>query len=224
MNPGIPERQATETSTATPGESHWREAWRFLRAFLRSPATVGAVWPSSPYLAARMLEGHALESARVVVELGPGTGAFTRHMVQRLGPETVCLAIEVDTEAARRLQKAFPRVRVVAGSAVHLEAILQKHGVSQVDSVISGIPWAAMPEGLQREILTQVACALAPDGRFSTFAYLQSPHTRKGAACARLLHELFGRVRRSPTVWRNLPPAFVYHCAQPRRAAATHGA
>ncbi|RME95661.1 MAG: methyltransferase domain-containing protein [Verrucomicrobia bacterium] len=204
-----------------PAESRWREAWRFLRAFLRSPGTVGAVWPSSSHLAGRMLEGHPLETARTVVELGPGTGAFTRHVVPRLGRETLFLAIELDAEVARRLEAAFPRVRVVNDSATRLEAILQSHGASRADSIISGIPWAAMPAALQREILTQVARVLAPEGRFSTFAYVQSPYTRKGAACARLLRELFGEVRRSPVVWRNLPPAFVYHCTRPRPPAAT---
>lgn len=194
----------------------WSDAWRFFRAFVRSPGTIGAVVPSSRHLARRMLQGHDLERAGMVVELGPGTGAFTRHIEPRLGADTTCLALELDAGATARLQERHPRIKVVNDSAENLGSHLAAHGARVAESIISGIPWAAMPAALQASILGNIARHLAPGGRFSTFAYIQSPHTRKGAACARLLERLFRRVERSPMIWRNFPPAFVYHCRQPR--------
>jgi phospholipid N-methyltransferase len=177
---------------------------------------MGAVLPSSRHLARRLLEGHDLEHGAIVVELGPGTGAITRHIEKRLGPATRCLALELDAQASRLLQRRHPRVTVINDSAENLGRHLTDHGAERAESIISGIPWAAMSPSLQRTMLAGLAGKLAPGGRFSTFTYIQSPHTRKGAACAQLLQQLFARVQRSPTVWRNFPPAFVYHCEQPR--------
>ena len=54
---------------------------RLLRAFLAYPVRTGAIAPSSRFLAARMIEDMRLSEAGVVVELGPGTGAFTRAIL-----------------------------------------------------------------------------------------------------------------------------------------------
>ncbi len=190
----------------------WRENVRFLWAFLRSPRTVGAVWPSAPGLARAMLVGHELVRARVVVELGPGTGAFTRLIEAAVGLETMVLAIELDGAAAARLQKKHPRVRVVNGSAEQTGDHLRACGVGQADAIVSGIPWASMPVPRQERIMTEVRAVLAPTGLFSTFSYLHSPFMGGGMAYGRLLRERFARVERSPVIWRNVPPAFVYRC------------
>lgn len=205
----------TSAGAAT-GHAPWREGWRFFRAFLRDPMTVGAVWPSSSGLAQRMIEGLDLSRARAVVELGPGTGAFTRWIEPALGPDTLALAFEVDGEAAERLRARHPRWKVIHGSAEQIREHLAAQGVAAADVILSGIPWAAMPPELQERILGEVARALTPEGRFSTFTYVHSPWTRRGAACARLLKRLFSQVESSPIVWRNLPPAFVYHCRYAR--------
>ena len=67
---------------------------RFLGQFITHPTSIGAIWPSSPALAAAMLESLPLESARVVVELGPGTGSFTEFILPRIGPDGAYLAVE----------------------------------------------------------------------------------------------------------------------------------
>ena len=53
------------------------EHFEFFQAFMREPASVGALSPSSRALAMAMIQGCALKSADAIVELGPGTGAFT---------------------------------------------------------------------------------------------------------------------------------------------------
>ena len=61
-----------------------RAHFRFLKSYLSTPGNVGAVAPSSPYLARRMIEELDLEGADTVVELGPGTGAFTGFILDGL--------------------------------------------------------------------------------------------------------------------------------------------
>ena len=51
--------------------------WRFVEAFLREPLSVGSLWPSSTELSWAVVDGCDFDSGATVVELGPGTGAFT---------------------------------------------------------------------------------------------------------------------------------------------------
>jgi phospholipid N-methyltransferase len=55
---------------------------------------------------------------------------------------------------------------------------------------------------------------LAPGGQFATFAYWQGMLLPAAWRFSRRLHRTFSSVQRSRTVWRNLPPAFVYRCVR----------
>src|SRR5207248_9261151 len=83
------------------------ERLQFLGGFLREPARVGAFVPSSPALAQAMLSGCDLKSARAVVEFGPGTGAFTRPILERISRQTTFFALELDDKHVRGLRQRF---------------------------------------------------------------------------------------------------------------------
>ena len=57
---------------------------------------------------AESLTGHG--GYRHVIEVGPGTGALTKHLVHRANTELVCY--EVDTESVRYLEQTYPEVEV----------------------------------------------------------------------------------------------------------------
>ncbi|HEY6967280.1 MAG TPA: 16S rRNA (adenine(1518)-N(6)/adenine(1519)-N(6))-dimethyltransferase RsmA [Burkholderiales bacterium] len=82
---------------------------RFGQHFLHDPAVLK-----------RIIE--AIDPARgdVVVEIGPGEGALTRPLLERLDHLT---AIEIDRDLAARLQQAFPgeRLRVIAADALEID-------------------------------------------------------------------------------------------------------
>ena len=86
--------------------------------------------------------------------------------------------------------------------------------MTKVDAVVCGLPWASFPRSLQDEIMDAMLEVLVPDGRFATFAYWQGVVLPPGIRFGRLLKERFRMVERSTTVWRNLPPAFVYRCVR----------
>ena len=69
---------------------------KFFKVFLRAPALTSAIVPSSPWLAERMVADVGLDQAKVVVELGPGTGAFTRAIQKEISPVRIFLAVEID--------------------------------------------------------------------------------------------------------------------------------
>ena len=65
-----------------------REQLRFAGQMLRNPRSVGAVAPSSKRLARIMVAALGnLEPGSVILELGPGTGAFTRNYA-KIGQKT----------------------------------------------------------------------------------------------------------------------------------------
>jgi len=184
----------------------------FLRSFLRDPMLIGAVVPSSRRLARAMVREIRLEEAQRVVELGPGTGAFTREIVGRTREDAVIMAIEADRSLCAFMKHRFPNINLVHGSAAELEAKLEQHGIDAADCVVSGLPWVAFESALQRAIIDAVVASLRPGGTFTTFAYCHTAWMPSALRLRFLLEDRFRKVRRSRIVWRNLPPAFVYMC------------
>ena len=137
---------------------------------------------------------------------------ITREIVRMLPEGGKLVAVELDEMLCLQLRRNFPAVEVLHDSASRLDAILAERNLPAADAIVSGLPWAVFPESLQREILDAVAGSLAPEGWFTTFAYLQGLMLPAGMRFRRLLNETFGEVLTSSVVWRNLPPAFVYRC------------
>jgi phosphatidylethanolamine/phosphatidyl-N-methylethanolamine N-methyltransferase len=194
----------------------------FLTEFLRRPTEIGAIAPSSKHLARRMLAGLPLETAEVVVEYGPGTGAFTGFIQRRLGPNTRFLAIEINPECVRLVRARHEGLRIHHGSVADVEKFLADEGINPhgpdgrggVDLIISGLPWASFPEQLQRSILEPSRRVLKPGGTLTTFGYHIGRLTPAGQRFARLLPSYFSRVERTSSVLRNIPPAFVLRCTK----------
>jgi phospholipid N-methyltransferase len=192
----------------------------FLRQFLRAPATIGAIAPSSADLAQRMTADVPVAGEPVVLELGPGTGAFTAEIQRRLAGHGRHVAIEVNEALAALLGDRYPDVDVVVGDAADAPAILADRGVDAVDLVVSGLPWAVFPGAVQEAILDAVTAVLRPGGRFLTFAYSHATLLPPAVRFRRRLAERFADVRSSATIWRNLPPARIVSARHPRTADA----
>lgn len=176
--------------------------------FLKHPLTTGAIAASSPGLARAMTRGIGLETASLVVELGPGTGAITRSILRLMAPGTRLVAIEINPGLAARLEAAHrdDRLTVVRGAASEVATVTRE----PVHAVVSGLPWTVMPERQRHRTLEAVAQVLRPRGRFTTFAYCHAAWTPPARRFAAELRSHFATVERTAVVWPNLPPAFVY--------------
>ena len=183
------------------------------RRFLRHPTQVGAVCPSSGVLARTITDQAGIETAPVVVELGPGTGVFTREILRRRERSAGrFLAVEIDGELYSNLRREFPELELYRDNAAHLPELLKTQKLEHADVIVAGLPWAIFSEQLQTDVLSAVRRSLKPGGCFLTFAYIQGVLLPAGMRFRRQLREMFSEVTTSPTVWRNLPPAFVYRC------------
>lgn len=192
-----------------------------LREFLRSPADIGAVAPSSPRLAEAVTAPVPELGDPVVVELGPGTGAFTSAIEKQLAGRGLQLAVEMNPRLAEQLRGRCRRVEVLNADASTLPMLLAERGVEKADVVVSGLPWASFSQQVQSEILTAVSNVLAPDGAFTTFGYVHAMRLSSALRFRQLLCSAFEEVVPGRTVWRNLPPALVYHARRPRTLATT---
>jgi phosphatidylethanolamine/phosphatidyl-N-methylethanolamine N-methyltransferase len=200
----------TSTDSRHPGTGYWADARVFLWSWLRAPGKTGAVLPSSRFLATAMADVLADHHAPVVAELGPGTGALTAGIQQRLAGSGRHIAVELNPEFAARLTKRFPDVEVVNDSAADLVRLLKERKINQVDAEVSGLPFAAFPVGLQRDVLNAVAAAVSPTtGVFTTFNYVGAYSMPAARRFRMLLRERFSEITISRPVLRNIPPAYV---------------
>jgi len=182
-------------------------AWIFFRQWLKNPLSIAALSPSGRQLARQMIAELPAGATRVV-ELGGGTGVFTRAMLAHGIAPGDLLVLELNDELYAHLHQQFPDACVVHGNACELKAIADRAGFlagGPADAAISGLGLLSMSRNLQRSILLAAFSVLKPNGRLIQFTYgPASPVPRE------LLAELGLQVRRGGFAWRNVPPASVY--------------
>jgi phospholipid N-methyltransferase len=148
-----------------------RDSFEFLRGFLRNPAQVGSVIPSSRRLEQRLVREAGMAEARTVVELGPGTGGTTAAFLKAMPSSARLLAIELDENFHSHLSETItdPRLILELGSADRLADYLHAHRMSAPDAIVSGIPFSTMPPEVSDRVAAAVAKVLRPGGRFVAY-------------------------------------------------------
>jgi phosphatidylethanolamine/phosphatidyl-N-methylethanolamine N-methyltransferase len=182
---------------------HRSELFTFLCDWVSDPRRVGAVAPSSPSLAniiTREITGlHA-----PVIELGPGTGVFTRRLLQRGIPQEELALVESGREFATSLSRRFPVAQVLCMDACTLGRIKLFDG-RLAGAVVSGLPLLSMPTRRVIAILRSAFGHLRRDGAFYQFTY--------GAMCPvprNVLERCGLRAKLIGGTFVNIPPATVY--------------
>lgn len=174
----------------------------FLGGFLRRPKEVGSIIPSSRFLERRIVRTAGIEDARVVVELGPGTGGTTRALLRAMRPDAKLLAIEINPGFATLLSRwQDPRLIVQHGDAASIRSTLAANQLAHADAVLSGIPFSTMPREVGLDILHSVHGALGPGGAFVAYQVRDRVET--------LGREVFGPAQVQKEL-RNIPPMRIY--------------
>ena len=177
----------------------------FLGEMMRRPTEVSALAPSSAAVARKMTEGLE-EVDGPIVEIGPGTGSFTRAILERgVAPERLTL-MEMNPRFCETLREKFPGVRVLNRPAQEIEEI----GLTDIGAVISGVPVLARPQ-IQRDVVGRAFRVMRADGMFVQITY--SPNA---PIPPEVQAELGVSAVKRGTVWANLPPArvFVFRATQ----------
>lgn len=204
-----------------------KDYWEFLGQYRERFETTGAVAPSSRFLAKAMtIPMSQRDDVIRVLEVGPGTGAVTKRVVQLLKPNDVFDLVELNETFAELLQQRFEKdakYRAVAErSTVHVCPIQEFKADQPYDIIISGLPLNNFPSELVRQIFQRYFELLAPGGTLSYFEYMYIRPLRKLVSAApekkrlteldKIANEYLDKYRIDRSwVFVNVPPAWVQH-------------
>lgn len=176
----------------------------FLAAWVKKPRQTASVVPSSRHLARLMVATIAPHDAGRVLELGGGTGVFTRAILETGLPAAKLEVVEINPAFARGLRRHFPHVSVLETPAqIVSTAAAGEPGDYQV--VVSGLPLLAMDRHMHVDILTEAFRMLRPGGSFVQFTYSTRPPVSR-----EIIDALGLEVVRAGQTVRNFPPATVF--------------
>ncbi len=184
--------------------------FRFLAEYIKDIRSVGAVAPSSRFLARKMVESIDFERAKVIIEYGPGTGVFTAEIVKRMKPGTRLLVIETNQTFYQKLYQKYKStsgVNIINASAEHVDLLKKEYSLDAPDYVVSGLPFAALPVRISASILQSTSKLLGDKGEFIAFQYTL---LKKG-----FFESYFDDVKISRE-FRNIPPAYIIRCRHPK--------
>ncbi len=193
-----------------------RDGLGFFGTFLGKPGSVGAVLPSTRYLARALVGRLDLLPGELVVEFGPGTGPMTTVIREHLPPQAQYLGIELEPKFHRMLVARYPTMAFELGSAADLARILKERGLPKPTRILSGLPFASLPAPVQDSVVDGVAQCLQPAGDFRTFQYVHAYGLRAAKRFRSLMDARFQSFERIGPIIRNVPPAFVVRYWGPR--------
>jgi phosphatidylethanolamine/phosphatidyl-N-methylethanolamine N-methyltransferase len=187
-----------------------RDNLLFFRSWLQDPLRAGAFKPSSPDLARAMADRVDPAIPGPVVELGPGTGAITRALIERGVDPARLVLVEADPNFCALLQQRWPMARVLQGDA-YAAPMLMRRFDQPAAAVVAGLPLLVRPPAQRLRLVTDCLRHAVPGAPFVQFTYFVRspvPAPRPGL-----------RAHGSGMVWRNLWPARVWTYRLPRRRA-----
>lgn len=177
---------------------------KFITEYIRNPKAIGAVAPSSKYLAENMIKNIDFSHCSAIAEYGAGTGIFTAEVIRHKKRDTKFLVIERNERFYSILRNRFAKchnVFVIHGNAQNLRKYMKKCGVDSVDYIISGLPFASLPHDISDKVLAETRRIIAESGgKFITFQY-----TLFKVGLFRRFFDIAG----TDFTLRNIPPAFV---------------
>lgn len=178
------------------------EGWLYFRRFLKHPARLASLTPSSRALGRLVAQQVRRAPDEYVVELGCGTGAITRALLAAGVPPERLIAVDVDGELLAVLRAEFPAITALECDAADIARHLPPAVVGKVGTVICGIPISLLPRRQQRVLIDAMFALMPPGRRFLAYTHRQSsplPRRELGLTGERLARTL-----------RNLPPASVW--------------
>jgi len=184
-----------------------RDNLLFFSKFFRHGTTIASIWPSSKALSKATIKQIDWQNAKVIVELGAGTGPITEAIIKKLQPHTLFIAIERDRDFAKILQERFAglkNVHIVQADVRDLDSVLKSHHVKHVDAFVSGLATPSLPLAVRKRMLVSVRRHLTDDGVFSNITEVPFLYWR--------YYKKFFKDVSFDFVAINMPPGGVYHC------------
>jgi phosphatidylethanolamine/phosphatidyl-N-methylethanolamine N-methyltransferase len=203
MQSALPRREIAD-STVSSSDSN---PWMFFCRWIANPLQMGSVVPSSPALCRRVVRQVRRAADEAVVELGAGTGAISRALLDAGVPPERLFVVEIVPDMVGYLRRILPGANVIGGDARALPALIPPHWHGHIGSVICGIPLVLRPLAEQRRFIDAIE-AVAPGRGFLHYSYCATSPlpARKHALQAK--REAWTPLNFPPaSVWRYSPAA-----------------
>ena len=204
-----------------------REYAVFLREAWHRYHTTGAVAPSSRFLARAMTRHVRCRSQPArILEVGPGTGVFTRQLAALMGPHDELVMVEVSARFVQHLEgllQSDPQMAKHRGRIRLVHAAIEAAPLEPpFDFILSGLPFNNFPAAQVRLILRTLRRLSRTGTVLSFFEYLWLRPLRiacSSASTRRQLRAVAAAIQSwqkrygigTDVVLRNLPPALVRH-------------
>lgn len=147
----------------------------FIYQFFNKPSLVGAVMPSSKFLARNIINFINFKRKNlVIIEYGPGTGPFTAEIVKKLKDGDKLLLIEQNKKFIENLVQKYnqyQQLTIIEGSVSNVKTILEENKIKQVDYIVSGIPFSSIPKEVTLDIMENTQSIMNNQSLFITFQY-----------------------------------------------------
>ncbi len=199
----------------------------FLGEAIRNYRQTGAVAPSSRALASSMVSKLSqFKGHRRILEVGSGTGAFTRRILEQMTTGDRLDAVEINAPFAETLESRFLQPHRDANPEqvvrVHACAIEEADLEGPYHVVVCGLPFNNFPLELTRRIFSIMLDVMEPGGWLSYFEYLamrplKAPFVGSSGRSALQAHgdylgDLEGRLNgQRRLIVGNIPPAWSVH-------------
>lgn len=189
--------------------------FNFFKEAVKNYKTSGTVTPSSKYLAKKMLKEINFSAAKVIIELGPGNGAITNTILNRIEPNTILICFEINDAFYKELKKIkHPQLIIIKASAENMREEIIKLGYDEVNYIISSLPLTIIPKEISHNILLESYLLLNNNGLFIQYQYSLTYYKK--------LKDVFGNNIQLNFEPLNFPPAFIYNCIKNSILAGEH--
>lgn len=203
----------------------------FFHQFVDKPKVIGALTPSSSFLAKAIAKRIHQEQApnRRLLEIGAGTGVVTKQLIQELNPGDHLDVIECVPDLIPKLKAIIEESGKKNQVTLHETFIEEFHPNCKYHQVVSGLPLTMFaPEQVAQFYHKLEDELLEKDGLFSYYEYMALPELRLCyyTLCRKIKPDHYTRLKKilktknsylkektveQDTIWLNFTPMRLFH-------------
>lgn len=144
---------------------------KFLKNFFND-VKVASITPSSGFSVKRLAKKIDFTKRIVIVEYGPGSGVYSKHFLQKMGPDSRLILIETNEDFVDHLKKINDqRLSVFQDSAENVNKILEQCGEPHADYIITGLPFSYFSKEEKQAIVQNSYDSLRPGGKLLAYQF-----------------------------------------------------
>ena len=178
----------------------------FVKEVVNSIKNIGAIAPSSKYLANNIIKQIDFNQNQIILEFGCGNGAITKQILKQMPSSSRLISLEINDPFLKHCKnkfKVYNNFEIYNHSAIDFDLLLRELEIKKVDYLISSLPLALLPKKDLDVLFEKIPQYLINDGSFVQYQYSLNKY--------KFLKSVFHTVKLDFTL-TNLPPAFVYKC------------